>query len=80
MYKIFSTIFLVTLLVCSLEAQSFNCNPACVSPTMCDFNTGTCRTFRTAFNGPVTIGCATACSSGTSCDTNTGICRTFRIP
>ncbi|NP_001337314.1 CC domain-containing protein [Caenorhabditis elegans] len=81
MYKMFLTFLLsVSFFVSSVESQSFTCNPSCVSPAMCDFNTGICRTFRTGFNGPVTIGCSSACPSGTMCDTNTGICRTFRIP
>ncbi|EFO82626.1 hypothetical protein CRE_00203 [Caenorhabditis remanei] len=80
MFRLFYTLFVVALLVSFANSQSFNCNPACVSPALCDTNTGVCRNFRTAFNGPVSIGCSTICPAGTSCDTNTGICRTFRMP
>ncbi|CAI2357179.1 unnamed protein product [Caenorhabditis sp. 36 PRJEB53466] len=78
MYKLCLLLFVV-FSAHLVTSQSFTCNPACVQPQLCDYNTGVCRTFRTAFNGPVSIGCS-ACPSGTSCDTNTGVCRTFRVP
>ncbi|ULT82600.1 hypothetical protein L3Y34_012092 [Caenorhabditis briggsae] len=78
MFKLLPTIFLMVLLAIYVGSQ-MTCNPVCTPPAFCDTNTGICRNFRQAFNGPVLIQCAN-CPAGTQCDSNTGICRTFRQP
>ncbi|CAI5454474.1 unnamed protein product [Caenorhabditis angaria] len=78
MKSIFIIVFIFLDFIFHSESQQINCQTNCISPQICDFNTGICRNFRQAFTGPTSISCSTSCPSGTLCDTNTGICRTFR--